>query len=204
MTLSTTGHFGMRIFAVLLAVMAILTYMVVNSLNDSYKWLTHTHEVIENIHESVTLIAECQNASRGYILTKDPNFLSAYNEYHNEILPQVDRLGVLVSDNPEQVKNVSEFREEANQMVNKMRRAVGYGDNGEFDRAVQFVAEGSGEIVMSRLQIVMNKMLDVERRLLIKRTESVLKCYKYASYGMPALVFISAIVLMLIRGTSHV
>ncbi|MEM9444952.1 MAG: CHASE3 domain-containing protein [Verrucomicrobiota bacterium] len=61
-----TGYTAMM--AILLAVAA-TSYLVINRLNDSAKWVAHTHKVISDANYILKIIIDMETGVRGFTVT---------------------------------------------------------------------------------------------------------------------------------------
>src|SRR5664279_112588 len=64
-------------FAILLVVGA-FSYRAIVISSDSDGWVRHTHEVLENLEESLFNIASIDASYRGFVLTGDESYVASY------------------------------------------------------------------------------------------------------------------------------
>jgi len=69
--------FGFSI--ILLLASAVASYISIQNLLLSTKWVNHTHEVIEQLENVVSPVKDAEASQRGFLLTDDPEFLEPYN-----------------------------------------------------------------------------------------------------------------------------
>jgi len=89
----------------LLVLLALIFFMM-----RSTALLNHTNEVILRTIEVKNLLITMQNGARGYLLGRDETYLTPYNEAMPKVLPQLDALVVLITDNPPQQTDVMRAR----------------------------------------------------------------------------------------------
>jgi CHASE3 domain sensor protein len=179
---------------VMIAAMAVLSFLSIYFLRDSFIWLEHTYQVIDCIHQTRRFQIEAQDSVRGYILSHKPFFLSDHNRYFNQILPSVDQLEELVKDNPKQTKEVKSLRKMMNEKVTMGSKLVSMANVGNFSGAQSIIAEGNTEMLASDIDNLTGRMLEEEYRLLAERKKSVESCFNWASWGIPILFIVILIV----------
>ena len=89
--------------AVLLTVASIgAVYINLGHMRESFAWVQHTDEVLSQASEMDAGVVEAESAERGYLLTGDDDFRSAFIGLRDELPRQREKLLNLVSDNPQQ------------------------------------------------------------------------------------------------------
>lgn len=189
-------HVGTRLSAILLAIMAVISFAVSNSLNHSYWWLAHTYQVIEKVKEINLKLVKCQSDNRGYVITQDQDFLINYQDYSDRIFPEIDNLGKFTSDNPIQQSNIKSLKELVGAKLGRIRKDISLVDNGQVEDAINHIKTGEGETIMRKVQSNIDDIIKEEYRLLSLRAENVEENYKYVAYGIPALIMLSLAMLI--------
>ncbi|RYF19617.1 MAG: hypothetical protein EOO42_14065, partial [Flavobacteriales bacterium] len=82
--------FGVSLIFVLVS--AIASYLSINSLNESYKWVSHTQEVAKTAERLEIRLLHAEASLRGFLLTERDDYRAPYDENINGILPMVDDL----------------------------------------------------------------------------------------------------------------
>lgn len=85
-------------FFLLLFSYAMIFYVIIR-LDKKTKWLTHSYLVMNALHELKGEIIDAETGVRGYLLTKDEQFLQAYNSGSQKTMPLFRELRNLVADN---------------------------------------------------------------------------------------------------------
>lgn len=93
-----------------LAAISAASVILVNQARDDSRWVVHTVEVQNQISNLLLEIRRTESATRAYLLSSGPQFLSEYETSAAAILPAVDRLVALANDNPAQVANTVKLR----------------------------------------------------------------------------------------------
>ena len=126
-------------FLVLVAI-SVASVILVNQARDDNGWVVHTVEVENQINTVLLEIRRAESAARGYLLTSESRFLTDHETAIASIVPDVDKLIKLTSDNPVQTE-----------LANKLRSAVGE-RLAEFAKAIDFVKRNDtvGGVAMLR------------------------------------------------------
>ena len=91
--------FGFSAGLLLQLLLSIAAYRNLVALMGVNRWVVHTEDMLATLEN---LFAQAQDAEveRGYLLTGDQLFLTPYQTARQEILPTLQRLQQLTSDNP--------------------------------------------------------------------------------------------------------
>ena len=93
----------------LVAISALSVVLVHEARKDSAK-VVHTVEVENQLSTLLLQIRRAESSARGYLLTSEPRFLTEHEAATATILPDVDKLTRLTSDNPVQAENARQLR----------------------------------------------------------------------------------------------
>src|ERR1700736_4942447 len=96
-------------FLVLVAI-STASVILVNKSREDNAWVVHTVEVENQTNALLLEIRRAESGARGYLLTSGPEFLSDHKEAVAAIVPELDKLAHLVSDNPVQAQYVAKLR----------------------------------------------------------------------------------------------
>src|ERR1700712_921672 len=69
---------------------------------EAIRWVSHTHEVIYQATEFLSVVRDAEAGQRGYLITGDTTYLKPYHAAEKNLLWHFDDLRNLVSDNPQQ------------------------------------------------------------------------------------------------------
>ena len=93
---------------------AMLTLLVVRAISyremvvsrDSARWVSHTHEVLESIHDLVFAVESIGSNSRGFALTGKESYLESYRTGLLKVAQDQAAIRHLTLDNPEQQRQI--------------------------------------------------------------------------------------------------
>src|SRR4051812_2378273 len=101
---------GFSLSLVLLFSIIAFSYKNGNELYDDFKWVEHTYKVIHNLESILSLIHETEAKVNGYYIDSNPERLHDYDETIKEIHSELEKLHILVKDEPEQFENEKELK----------------------------------------------------------------------------------------------
>ncbi len=111
MSLRTLAGVEIKILAGFLVAIALLlfggsyTYHTSVQFADSVEWIAHTQEVRAAVADLYGSVAGAEVAERDYFLTRQPEPLNEYQRLVVRVQRDLDRIGPLIADNPEQQAN---------------------------------------------------------------------------------------------------
>jgi two-component system sensor kinase FixL len=94
----------------LFAIAAIALAVNLTLQRDSFGWVEHTNEVLRTVSALERRILEAESGERGYLLTGESNYLDSYNRSQGDVPKLLEELRQLISDNPNRVQLLDEFR----------------------------------------------------------------------------------------------
>jgi len=134
------------------------------------EWVIHTYKVEVGIGDTRRLIEQGETARRGYLLAPDTRmFLATYRQTANELPVMLDRLGVLVADNPEQRTRLVELRRLIAELSAARGDTISRIVRGDVVGAVARFREDLGTTRMQTIRTLLDTMKAEERGLLRAR-----------------------------------
>jgi diguanylate cyclase (GGDEF)-like protein/PAS domain S-box-containing protein len=155
---------------------AILTLLVVGAISyrdmvvsrESARWVSHTHEVLESIHDLVFAVESIRSNAHGFALTGEESYLESYHTSVLKVAQDQAAIRQLTLDNPVQqrqiplLESLTAQRLQSAETVIRMDRA---------QRATSVATESEpARITMEEFLAVVAKMQGEELRLLVLRT----------------------------------
>jgi CHASE3 domain sensor protein len=164
---------GFALAFLMLAGIGIVAYRGINSLANTSRLVTHTHEVLEHIANVLSLVQDAETGQRGYIITGDEAFLDPYQTGTASVRSVVKELRQLTADNPNQQKRIDEAEPLIAAKLAELKQTIDLRRKGNLEEATKIVRGGEGKKFMDDLRGVMTQMEREERDLLAKRAEEV-------------------------------
>jgi CHASE3 domain sensor protein len=164
---------GFALAFLMLAGIGIVAYRGINSLANTSRLVTHTHEVLEHIANVLSLVQDAETGQRGYIITGDEAFLDPYQTGIASVPSVIKELRQLTADNPNQQKRIDEAEPLIAAKLAELKQTIDLRRKGNLEETTKIVHRGEGKKFMDDLRGVMTRMEREERDLLAKRAEEV-------------------------------
>ena len=146
-----------------------LSYRSIVTTGESTRWVQHTHDVLDNLHELQLAMETIASSVRGYLLVGDESYLDRYSAARLSLAQHAAAIRSLTADNPVQQRRILDLEglaakrlELADENIN-LRREHGISANSNANRA------GPGLQIMVEYQAIVRQMQDEEHRLLLLR-----------------------------------
>ena len=155
-----------------IAVVAFNTVLATNALNrldESQRWVEHTWQVINQVERIMGSVKDAETGARGFLITEETAYLEPYTSGTNALPEELDAFGKLTSDNPQQVRMLSEMRSVIEERLGLLKQGVQLRQSGDMNSLQSLVVSGTGKVQMDRLRQVANAMEAEEQRLLSLR-----------------------------------
>lgn len=164
---------GFALAFLLLVVIGVVAYRSINSLANTSKLVTHTHEVLESISEMVSLLKDAETGQRGYVITGDEPFLEPYKSAINGLPKLIEKLRTLTAGNPSHQRRISEAEPLIKAKLEELQQTIDLRRKGDVAQVTQIVRGGAGKKLMDDLRMIAAQMEQEARELLVKRAEEV-------------------------------
>lgn len=133
--------------------------------------VSHTNEVIAGVGAVEARLRDAEAAHRGYLLTGNVDLLAQHQVSRAQVEPQLERLVLLVQDNPQQAARVKALAALATQRLAQMQENQRRYQRRGFAAAQAAVNETSIR-TSSRIGESARQLVEEERRLLAERDRS--------------------------------
>ena len=189
-------------FLVLVAISATSVILVDQARQDS-GWVVHTVEVENQISTLLLQVRRAESAARGYLLTSEPRFLAEHEATAATILPDVDKLAALTTDNPVQVENVKQLRAPVERRLQEFARAIDFVKRNDIAGGIAMLREAGATDSVEQINSIANAMRTEENELFVLRTTTADRTQRLASIvtvaGSGLVVALAAISIFLVR-----
>ena len=149
----------------------------IKTLNDTTKWVGHTHEVIAEAKAILASAVDMETGMRGYLLAGQEGFLDPYNEGQKQFTEKVAALQKTVDDNPAQVQllgeaaaTINEWKGNVTEPTIALRREIG--DSKTMDDMADRVGEARGKVYFDKFREQIATFRDREAKLMGERQEA--------------------------------
>jgi signal transduction histidine kinase len=193
-------------FLVLVAISATSVVLVNQSRKDN-GWVVHTVEVENQVNALLLDVRRAESATRGYMLSHGPQYLSEQQSAIAEIKPELDRLAELVVDNPAQVANAAKLREAIEFRLADFAKGIVSAENNEIEAAAAIMRSGRPNKSVESIAQASQAMRAEEDRLFAERTQTADRTQQLASIvtvaGSALVIALAALSIFLVRRSSR-
>jgi PAS domain S-box-containing protein len=158
--------FGCAILALL--VVGVISYHGITVSNESDRWVQHTHEVLDQLHDVQSGMQSLESSYRGFVLTGKESYVESYRASIARSKQGEAALAYLTVDNAGQQRRLPAIEK-------LMAEKIAFGDSVIDLRrttgiaAAGVIQSGSGQQTMDEFQGLVRDMQNEERRLLALR-----------------------------------
>ena len=142
----------------------------INRLLWAMQWVEHTDRVIAQANALQKLLLDLETGVRGYQITSKPEFLEPYQQANSTINTTFDRLGDLVSDNPQQSQRLRQIKVEQTGWKKSISQAIARKQRGEAEPLSAI------EVRKQSMDAMRNQITDIiatEEQLRYQRNQAV-------------------------------
>lgn len=161
---------------------AIAALVLVQGINRQISDVVHTYDVRNQAGELTIALSEAESAQRGYMLTRDENYLRSYRDTASTIGNRLLALTNLTQEDPRQAARVRTIAGEIVAKSDEMSRSVELVETARSDDARRLIDTGVGERLMVNLQAELEQFIDEENAKLLDRNQQI-DVYRYWLVG---------------------
>jgi signal transduction histidine kinase len=159
------------VFIVLFAaVNAIVSYRLTLRLIENERWVSHTHEVLNELEGTLSALKDAETGQRGYLLTGREDYLDPYKTGIVEVRQHLDQLHALTADNARQQQRIATLEPMIDSRMERLRLGIESYRKGGGAAAVPLIMNGKGQQVMMSVRWLGAQMEAEETALLAERS----------------------------------
>jgi len=193
-------------FLVLVAISAASVVLVTQSRKDN-AWVVRTVEVENQLSTLLLQIRIAESAARGYLLTSEPRFLAEHEAAATSILPDVDKLALLTTDNSVQAENARQLRAPVETRLAEFAKAIAFVERNDIAGGIAMLREAGSSNSVKRIAEVAGAMRAEEDLLFATRTATADRTQQLASVvtvaGSGLVIALAGIAIFLVRRSSR-
>lgn len=160
-------------FAFAMAIVPLLFLVVLNAadqLSGSRLWVEHTYNALSRMEKLRSNMETMEGARRGFVITRQEQYLQPYRNAKDEIIEHLDALEVIVRDNDEQQHRLQKIRPVILSLVSLADQ--GFSERRQdLKQSLEVMSQAKIQIDLGRRLI--KEMQESERMLLAKRTRDL-------------------------------
>ncbi len=196
-------HRGIVIIAsVLLLVALSVGLFTARSSYQRLQLVTHTHVVLNQIHEVVALLRNAESEQRGFLITGGKGYDDAAEDYARQLDVALDELTALVLDNTSQRERAAELRDAIYERLTELRNTAQITRRSSMSDVRKLLGDESEIRLMSEIRRLHGEMVAEEETLLEQRTGEMRDEVRFAtitillSGGLALILGLQAFILM--------
>lgn len=156
---------------VVLLILGAVSYNSTTKLIESAEWVRHTHEVLSELEEVVSVLSGAETGQRGFIITGEARYLEPYQGAREAADTKLRDLRRLTADNPSQQQRLGVLEPLVARKFTELQETIGLRQQKGFAAAEQVVLTDKGKNDMDAIRKVVSEMENEETRLLAGRSE---------------------------------
>ncbi len=180
---------GFGVSLLVLIVTATASFISIRSLLDSSWWVNHTHIVLQDLDNIISVMKDAETGQRGFLLTGKEEYLEPYHTATAKIEAMLTKLRNETTDNPAQQINCSELEALLKRRFEIFRASIEARRAGD---TIDMEDLAQGKMYMDELRAHVEKMKRDEELLLAARTQNM---NRFASFTPILIVVASALAL---------
>ncbi len=159
---------GFGVSLLVLIVTATASFISIRSLLDSSWWVNHTHIVLQDLDNIISVMKDAETGQRGFLLTGKEEYLEPYHTATAKIEAMLTKLRNETTDNPAQQINCSELEALLKRRFEIFRASIEARRAGD---TIDMEDLAQGKMYMDELRAHVEKMKQDEELLLAARTQ---------------------------------
>ncbi len=174
------ARIGFALTAAALLVSGWLSYDNLGRIRRNDGRVIHTHEVLDEIRDTLSALAGAESSQRTYLITGDTSYLQPYHASSNLVQGHVDRIKSLTVDNSAQQVRLTNLKPMIDARLLSLWEGITARDSKGVEGASRYVLLGRGKHEMNSIRTLMGEMEQEELRLLAIRDEESRVSYRTA------------------------
>ena len=150
---------------IVLIAISMFNYRKASELQTAISWMSHTQEVLTQIHAVQVAADEIQADASRYALTGRDDFLKAYAVALREIGPRQTKLRQLTVDNPSQEPRINTLDSQIAARLAFDQITIEARKTGGPQKAIEHLGSAQGEALSRQIRTTLETLQDEEQRL---------------------------------------
>lgn len=203
---------GFGLGLLMLLIIGTISFWSLVTLVDNTFWVTHTHEVLEDLENILSLMKDMETGQRGFLLTRQERYLEPYNSAQMKVPQKLAAVQKLTEDNKSQQvrikelsKLIAERNEELSETIDTRRKddannPLDLKNAKGLEAALKIVVTEKGKKVMDQIRDKVAEMEQEEKSLLETRSKREADT---VSTAKTTIIFGSLAAIVIVAGFSY-
>ncbi|MDP4284601.1 MAG: CHASE3 domain-containing protein [Bacteroidota bacterium] len=157
----------------LLLISYILTYISTQKIITQDHWINHTNEIIHNLDNILRYIKKGESAFRGYVITKNPQFIDEFEQSKTDTYDTFSTLDSLTIENNENQNNLDTLHDLIDQNFSGTEKILSDFSAAQTITPGLLEGNGLGIEATKNIEKYVSKIRDAEKKLWSVRSKSV-------------------------------
>jgi len=166
---------GFFVLLVLLMSNTVITKHLLDVQANDEEWVSHTEQILTQMAQIQSLLANAEAGERGYIYTRDPNYLGSYDLAVGQLDASLQRLQQTTADNPTEQVRIVKLRSLVQNKMEMLSMTILLLQSGYANYANESVVSERGRLLTVEIDTLMDK---------ITREESSLSGSRFATFQL--------------------
>ena len=162
-------HTGFAVALACLVLVGMAANLSVKGLNDSARWVEHTHEVLSRLEKLLSVVTDAETAERAYVITADRDYLQAYQQSLQAAQALEQQLIDLTADNPMQQQRLRSLHARVGERLAQLKAVLDLRQTQGFEAAQQEILKGLGKRKHAEIRAAIDEVIESEQQLLGER-----------------------------------
>src|SRR5262245_25937750 len=141
----------------LLIGISIVSYRSLNDLTQTADQVSHTHQVIAELEETLSDFKDVVIGYRGYVMTGSESFLKVYYQARQDIAPDIGELRKMTADNPKYGRWLDELEKLREQSLSHSEEVIQTRRTRGYNEAVTMLERESGQTLLEEIRRVVKE-----------------------------------------------
>jgi two-component sensor histidine kinase/CHASE3 domain sensor protein len=169
----TARRIAVWVSLVLVCLAAVVSLLLMQGMDRQLRDITDTYAVRDTARELVNVMGEAEASQRGYLLTRDQQFLEPYRAAAARVDTYVQALLEMTADDPAQTERVRSITGDIAGKMAEMARTVELVAAARQDEAQSLTESGMGARLMSEVRGTLQDFIDEENQKLAQRNVAI-------------------------------
>ena len=163
---------GYGLALIILIIIGVVSYQSTTKLIETADKVAHSHKVLENLEQVLSLLKDVVAGQRGYVVTGEEPYLEPYQTAIGNLDQEVKELRELSLDNANQQRRLDVLEPLIVERLAVSKEVIEQRRNKGFEAARTLTLTGAGKQNLDAIRKVVGAMEDEENALLKQRSEA--------------------------------
>jgi len=174
----------------ILTLAGFVTYRADEHRRQSASSLRHTLEVESALQRFYGSLRRVESEERGYLLTRDPQYLNPDTDVSARIYEALDSIARLVDASPEQSARLAQIRPILKERLDLLGLKIDLTKNGRLNDAVHLLRSGGGKELMDQIDQLVSAMISEEELEYRQRDETLQQASRSLQTAIASMILV--------------